>query len=274
LNWAYPGPDLVLEAYVGEKAAEMLRVMTADLHIHTCLSPCGDLDMTPTKIVRKALEKNLAMIAVTDHNSAENTSAVIAAARDTDLFVVPGIEVTTLEEAHMVALFDKVESALSMQALIYDSLQTGENDEGVFGIQVVANEFDEVEDINKRLLIGATGLAVGEVVEAIHNRQGLAIAAHLDRESYSLVSQLGFIPQDLDLDAIEISGHTPLSDARARFKEYERFPFITSSDAHFPDDIGASSTRFQIARPDMAELRMALAGREGRKVIEEADQAQ
>jgi predicted metal-dependent phosphoesterase TrpH len=252
---------------VGKKATETLQIVAADLHIHTCLSPCGDLDMTPTKIVRRALEKNLSMIAVTDHNSAENTSAVIAAARETGLFIVPGMEVTTSEEVHIVALFDKVESALSMQALIYDSLQTGENDEDVFGIQVVANEFDEVEHINKRLLIGSTALSVADVVEAIHNRQGLAIAAHIDRESYSLVGQLGFIPQDLDLDAIEISRHMNLSDARARFKEYERFPFITSSDAHFPSDIGASSTLFQVARPDMTELRMAFAGREGRKVL-------
>jgi len=252
---------------VGEKAAEMPRVVAADLHIHTCLSPCGDLDMTPTKIVRQALKKNLAMIAVTDHNSAENTPAVIAAARDTDLFVVPGIEVTTSEEAHIVALFEKVENALSMQALIYDSLQAGENDEDVFGIQVVANEFDEVEGINKRLLIGATGLSVAKVVEAIHDREGLAIAAHIDRGSYSLVGQLGFIPQDLELDAIEISRHMTLSDARARFKGYEGFPFITSSDAHFPDEIGVRPTLLQLARPDMAELRLALAGREGRKVL-------
>ncbi len=252
---------------MGKKAAELLRVLEADLHIHTCLSPCGDLDMTPTKIVRQALKKNLAIIAVTDHNSAENTSAVIAAARDTDLFVVPGIEVTTSEEAHIVALFDKVESALSMQALIYDSLQAGENDENVFGTQVVANEFDEVENINNRLLIGATGISAARIVKEIHNRQGLAIAAHIDRESYSLVGQLGFIPQDLDLDAIEISRHMTLSDARARFKEYEGFPFITSSDAHFPDDIGACSTSFQVARPDMEEVKMALACREGRKVL-------
>jgi predicted metal-dependent phosphoesterase TrpH len=259
---------------VGKKAAEMLRIVAADLHIHTCLSPCGDLDMTPTRIVRQALEKNLEMIAVTDHNSAENTSAVIAAASDTGLFVVPGIEVTTSEEAHIVALFEKVESALSMQALIYDSLQTGENDENVFGIQVVANEFDEVENINKRLLIGATGLSVARVVKEIHNRQGLAIAAHIDRDSYSLISQLGFIPQGLDLDAIEISRHMSLRDARARLTDYDRFPFIKSSDAHFPDDIGACSTLFEVARPDMSELRMALTGSEGRKVIERSHKAQ
>lgn len=252
---------------MGKKAAEMLRVVAADLHIHTCLSPCGDLDMTPTKIVRQALEKKLSIIAITDHNSAENTPAMIAAARETDLFVVPGIEVTTSEEAHIVGLFEGVEGALAMQAIVYDNLQPGENDEDVFGIQVVANECDEVENINKRLLIGATALSVVEVVEAIHHRQGLAIAAHIDRESFSVVGQLGFIPQDLDLDAIEISRHMTLSEARARFKEYERLPFITTSDAHFPDEIGGSWTRFQVARPDMAELRLALAGREGRKVL-------
>ena len=245
----------------------MLRIVAADLHIHTCLSPCGDLDMTPTKIVRQALEKNLEMIAVTDHNSAENTSAVIAAARDTDLFVVPGIEITTSEEAHIVALFDAVESALSMQAHIYQKLQPGDNDADVFGIQVVANEFDEVEEINNRLLIGATSLSVARIVKEIHNREGLAIAAHVDRESYSLMSQLGFIPQDLDLDALEISRHMSLREARARFTGYEKLSFISSSDAHFPDDIGAGSTVFQIARPDVAELKKALAGREGRRVL-------
>jgi predicted metal-dependent phosphoesterase TrpH len=252
---------------VGKEAEEMLRVMAADLHIHTCLSPCGDLDMTPKKIVHGALEKNLAMIAVTDHNSAENTPAVVAAAHGTDLLIVPGIEVTSSEEVHIVALFGKLESALSMQELIYERLQAGENDEDVFGVQVVANEFDEVEGINKRLLIGATSLSVTEVVEAIHDRQGLAIAAHIDRESYSLVGQLGFVPQELDLDAVEISRHMTLGDARVRFEDCRSLPFITASDAHFPAEIGMCSTRLRVARPDVAELRMALEGREGRKVL-------
>ncbi len=252
---------------MGHKAKEGLQVVAVDLHIHTCLSPCGSLDMTPGNIIQEACEKKLAIIAITDHNSAENTAAVIAAARQTALYVIPGIEVTTQEEAHIVGLFDRVEGALSMQELVYQNLQPGENDENTFGIQVVANEFDEVEGINKRLLIGATALGVEEVVDGIHERQGLAIAAHIDRESFSLISQLGLIPQDLNLDALEISKRMTLQQAQAQFGENMGFPFITASDAHRPEEIGGGLTRFQVASPVMAELRLALAGQKGRKVL-------
>jgi predicted metal-dependent phosphoesterase TrpH len=161
--------------------------------------------MTPGNIIQGACEKNLAIIAITDHNSAENTAAVIAAARQTALCVIPGIEVTTQEEAHIVGLFESAEGALSMQELVYQNLQPGKNDEDTFGIQVMANELDEVEGINERLLIGATSLGVEQVVDGIHERQGLAVAAHIDRESFSLISQLGLIPEGLNLDALEIS---------------------------------------------------------------------
>ena len=252
---------------MGNKVSEALRVVAADLHIHTCLSPCGSLDMTPLKITRKAREKNLGIIAITDHNSAENAAAVMAAGREVDLCVIPGIEVTTSEEAHIVGLFDEVEGALSMQTLVYDRLQPGQNDEDLFGIQVVANALDEVEGINKRLLIGATTIGLSEMVAAIHERSGLALAAHIDRPGFSVVGQLGFIPEDLDLDAVEISKQMTISQARVHFKEYRRFSFVTSSDAHSPEEIGASPTCFQINQPNMAEVRKALAGREGRKVL-------
>ena len=252
---------------MGSRANHGLQVVAGDLHIHTCLSPCGSLDMTPGNIIREACKKNLAIIAIADHNSAENSAAVIAAARETALCVIPGIEVTTQEEAHIVGLFDSVEDALSMQELVYQNLQPGENDENTFGIQVMANELDEVEGINKRLLIGATGLRVEEVVHGIHERQGLAIAAHIDRPSFSLISQLGLIPEGLNLDALEISKQITLRQAQAQFGADPGFPFIAASDAHRLDEIGDSLTRFQMASPDMAELRLALAGRKGRKVL-------
>ena len=251
---------------IGE-AKELFRILAADLHIHTCLSPCASLDMSPVKIIDKALNENLAIIAITDHNSAENTSAMIAAARDTDLYVIPGLEVTTSEEAHIVGLFENVEDALAMQALVYDNLQPGENDEELFGIQVVANEFDEVENINKRLLIGATSLSLDKVVSAIHRLKGLVVAAHIDRESFSIVSQLGFIPGDLNLDAIEISKHISMHEAKERFAQYNRAPFITSSDAHFPEEIGTSPTALKVAGAGFSELRLALAGQGERKVL-------
>lgn len=246
-----------------------MRVWTADLHVHTCLSPCATLDMTPLQIVARAAERNLAMIAVTDHNSAENAGAVMRAARGTELVVLPGMEATTVEEAHVLALFERLEDALALQELIYDRLMPGENDEDLFGLQVVANEHDEVEGLNRRLLIGATTLGVSALVEAIHARGGIAVASHIDRDSYSLVGQLGFIPEDLPLDGVEISARLTLAAARARFPEYGRFAFLSASDAHDLDDLGRNPVRLRAARPGFGELRRALRGDAGRGVVEE-----
>ena len=243
-----------------------MRIVSADLHIHTCLSPCATLDMTPRKIVEQAQKKNLGIIAVTDHNSAENTGSVITAAQNTQLCVIPGIEVTTSEEAHIVGLFENPLDAAAMQTLVYDHLQPGENDDDIFGMQVIANAFDEVEGMNRRLLIGATNLGLSEVIDAIHELNGLAVAAHIDRQAFSIISQLGFIPEELDLDAVEVSRRMTLRRGRTLFKDLERFPFITSSDAHDLEDIGSSPTAFQMAAPEMAELRLALKGKDGRKI--------
>ncbi len=243
-----------------------MRIVSADLHIHTCLSPCATLDMTPRKIVEQAQKKNVEIIAITDHNSAENAGSVMAAAQDTELYVIPGIEVTTSEEAHIVGLFENTLDALSMQTLVYDHLQPGENDDDLFGMQVIANAFDEVEGMNRRLLIGATNLGLSEVIDAIHKLNGLAVAAHIDRQAFSIISQLGFIPEGVDLDALEISRRMTLTQARTRFKEYERFAFITSSDAHDIPEVGISPTNFLMTGLDMAELRLALKGTGGRKI--------
>jgi PHP family Zn ribbon phosphoesterase len=251
---------------VGETGDTSLRVLLADLHIHTCLSPCATLDMTPRKIVEKAQKKRLDIIAITDHNSAENTGAVMAAARNTGLTVIPGMEITTSEEVHIVSLFEDVGAALAMQALVYDRLQPGENDEDLFGMQVVANEFDEVEGMNTRLLIGATRMDLGQVVAGIHNLKGLAVPAHIDRDAFSVLGQLGFIPEGLDLDALEISRRMTLEQGRMAFSHIERFPFITSSDAHDLEDIGTSPTAFRMAGPELAELRRALKGTGGRGI--------
>ena len=243
-----------------------MRIVFADLHIHTCLSPCATLDMTPLKIVEQAQKKHLEIIAITDHNSAENTGPVMAAAQDTELCVIPGIEVTTSEEAHIIGLFENPSDALSMQALVYGHLQPGENDEELFGMQVISNAFDEVEGMNRRLLIGATNLGLSEVIDAIHKLNGLAVAAHIDRQAFSIISQLGFIPEGLDLDAVEISKRMSLKKGRSFFKDLERFAFITSSDAHDLEDIGSSPTGLQMAGPEIAELRLAFKGEKGRRI--------
>jgi predicted metal-dependent phosphoesterase TrpH len=243
----------------------MLREFRADLHIHTCLSPCGDLSMSPATIVREAGRKGIQLIAVCDHNSSENSEAVIRASEGERLTVLPGIEVTTKEEVHVCALFDRLDNALELQTLIYDNLK-GQNDDKVFGLQVVVNAEGEVLGFNPRLLIGATDLTIEKVVESIHSLNGLAIAAHIDREGFGIIGQLGFIPPDLKFDALEISRRTKLEEVPSRFGEYDRYPFLCSSDAHYPEDIGAGTTTLLLEEASFGELRMALKGEGNRKI--------
>jgi len=239
----------------------------ADLHIHSCLSPCAELDMTPYRIVEKAASLGLNIIAICDHNSVENAEVTKRLAKKKGINAIPGIEVTSFEEVHIVGLFRDISSALRIQDIVYDNLQPGENDVDAFGYQVVVNENDEVLGFNNRLLIGATNLSVSKVVETIHSFGGLAIASHIDREGFGIIGQLGFIPPELSLDALEISRNITIDNAKTRFGEYSHFPWLTSSDAHELSDVGKVSTGFFMEHSTFDELCLALKGVEGRKII-------
>ena len=248
----------------------MLRCFRADLHVHTCLSPCADLTMSPKRIVETALKKGLDIVAVCDHNSAENVHATIKAAQDTELTILAGMEVTSAEEAHVIGLFDDYDAAQALQNTIYQHLTPGENDESVFGAQIVANESDEIEGYNKRLLIAATDLPIANIVDRIHELKGLAIAAHVDREAYSIIGQLGFIPEDLSLDALEVSASLAIPKARMKFPEIAQYTLVSASDAHYLDDIGKATTQFMIHKPTLEEMGKALHEIEGRSVTHQA----
>ena len=243
----------------------MLAWRKADLHVHTCLSPCGDVRMSPRKIVADVLEKRFDVIAVTDHNSAANARAVMKSAGGTALKVLPGLEICTKEEVHILGIFDMLEPALELQELVYAHLK-GKNDPEVFGMQVLANELDEVEGFEERLLIGAADLAAEEVVDAIHALKGLAIASHIDREAFGVISQLGFIPEGLGFDALEISRNTSPEEAQRRFPEYRRFAWVRSSDAHRLEDLGTSFSECLVDEPSLGEIGKALRGEDGRTV--------
>jgi PHP family Zn ribbon phosphoesterase len=221
--------------------------------------------MSPRTVVDQGLARQLDVIAVCDHNSAENVAPAVRLGRRKGLCVLPGMEVCSREEVHMLAIFSEIEQALSMQEFVYEHLR-GENRPEVFGYQVVANEADEVLAENQRLLIGASELNVHAIADQTHAIGGLSIAAHVDRPSYSLIGQLGFIPPDLALDAVEISWRLDLAEARAKIPGLEALPLITSSDAHFVEDIGRGFTRMRLAEPNFEEIRLALRGARGRHV--------
>jgi 3',5'-nucleoside bisphosphate phosphatase len=244
----------------------MLKEYKADFHIHSCLSPCGDLDMTPRNIVDKALALGLDLIAISDHNASENIAALIKSAEGTQLSILPGMELTSSEEVHVLALFENLDSIRQFQKIVYKNLISVEIDQRMMQDQVVVNEKDEVEGFNEFPLLGASLLSLEEIVEKIHQMNGLVIASHVDKVSYSIIAQLGFIPDNLQLDGLEISPFSKVEEAREKFSECNRFPIVTFSDAHYLKDLGSRTTNFIIAKPTIREFRMALQNKHGRSV--------
>ncbi len=216
--------------------------------------------MTPRRIINAALDKGLHIIAVADHNSAENSGVAIRTGGSEGIIVLPSMELTSQEEVHVVAMFNSAKNVAAMQEIIYDTLQSGINDEAGIGYQLVVNELDEILDYNKRLLIGATSLSLGDLVKNIHALGGLAVASHIDRQNFSVISQLGFIPDDVSFDALEISYAMDLVDATVQFGRYAGIPWVTSSDAHSLADIGRRYTTFLLNEPTFDEIALAFKG--------------
>ncbi len=204
-----------------------------DLHIHSALSPCGDKDMTPNNIVNMSIIKGLDIIAVTDHNTCGNVRAIMEVAGDR-LLVIPGMEIETSEEVHMVCYFPKIENAEAMERYLKEHMPKIKNDENIFGEQLYMDAEDNITGKEENLLVTATNLDIFEVVEKTKEFGGVAVPAHIDRSSYSVLSNLGFIPPELVFQTVEIT-------AKNRFKmeeEYNKnYNIISNSDAHYLEDI-------------------------------------
>ncbi len=242
----------------------MLKTYRVDLHIHTCLSPCADIDMTPKRILKRAKQEGLHIIAVADHNSVENFPALKALSSDT--MVLPAMEITTKEEIHLLAIMPDYESALELQNLVYSYLPVEKNSRLHFE-QLVVNAEGQLIHFNERSLIDAVDKTVEEMVEFIHSLQGLAIPSHIDRDLYGIISGLGTIPPDVPFDALEISFRTAPEEAKTRFSPYSYLPWLWSSDAHHVDQIGRAFTRLLLEEPCFDEIKMAIKGQKGRRVL-------
>lgn len=223
--------------------------------------------MIPPDVMKRAAVMGIDIMAICDHNSCENAAPFIAAGRKGNVVVFPGMEVCTKEEAHILGLFDSLEAAMSLQDLVYAHIE-GVNDEDAFGIQAVVNEKGDPISINERLLIGATDLSIENVVDAIHAYNGVAIASHIDRESFSIIGQLGFIPEHLKLDALELSGHVKKEEHATWQREFVQIPFVRGSDAHCLEEVGQCLTTLIMNAPTFEEFKKALLGEEGRGIAD------
>ncbi len=228
-----------------------------DFHIHSALSPCGDNDMTPNNLINMSIIKGLDAVALTDHNACENVRAAAAVAGDKIIFI-PGMEVETSEEVHIVTLFPTADAAEEMQRILVDSSPYIPNRPEIFGNQYIMDENDEICGEIDRMLVTASGLDIYTVVAAAKDLGGIAYPAHIDRESYSVLSNLGFIPPDLDISAVEI---TEKSRTALEGEYSNRYNIITSSDAHYLWNISERNHYIEVSDASVRGILNAISNR-------------
>ena len=240
----------------------------ADLHIHTVLSPCGDLEMSPGNIVEKAAEKGLDIIAVTDHNHCGHARLTRELGAGLGIWVVYGAEINTREEVHCLTFFDTDEQLSVFQEELERNYVKIPNDTSLFGHQVIVDEQEQIVEEIKQSLYPGLKWSIGEAADVVHRLGGLFVPAHVDRAMNGLFSQLGIFPEDLEVDAVEIWRRTTRKVAQNEYPELKQYTLIQNSDAHFLEDIGRSGNRYTMKARNFSELRMALKGEEGRTVLE------
>lgn len=228
------------------------------MHVHTVLSPCGDLEMSPAAIVETAARRGIDILGITDHNSTKHGPLVSKLAREKGIFVLCGAEVTTREEAHCLTFFENFEMLAAFQQYLDRHLPDIKNNPRYFGHQVVLDEQEMIVEEEERLLISGLDQGLNQVEAEVHRLCGLFIPAHIDRPSYSLTSQLGFVPPDLKADAFEVSRYTTPEEMIKQFPWIESYTFIRSSDAHHPDALGSGITIFEMENRSFGEIRKAL----------------
>ena len=233
-------------------------MIKADLHIHTVLSPCGDIEMTPGFIVRRAKEMGVGIIGITDHNSTHHCIEARRIGEREGVFVLCGAEITTREEAHVLAFVDGEEKLALLQQFLDENLPPIPNNPDYFGYQLVVDEQEQVLYEEETLLINAINRSLDEIEAFIRTLDGIFIPAHINKPQNSLLSQLGFVPPYLRVDALEISHRCDLNVLLDEHPYLSGYRFIRSSDAHYPEEIGRAVTMLDLAEVSFAAVKEAL----------------
>ncbi|NPD46393.1 MULTISPECIES: PHP domain-containing protein [unclassified Lentimicrobium] len=236
----------------------------ADLHLHTVLSPCGDLDMSPSQLVEHAHLRGIQIMGITDHNSTKHARLVRDLAAKVNIFTLCGAELTSKEEAHLLCFMPNDEKLQLLQDFIDENILKIPNNPKYFGEQLVVNEKEEIISEEEYLLINAIDKDVDEIGEFVMHNGGFFIPAHVDRPAFSLTSQLGFIPPDIKCTAIEISKRSSEEELLSQFPYLKGRSFIQSSDAHYVEDIASAFTNFYLKEANFEEMKKAFSKLDGR----------
>ncbi|HPJ48802.1 MAG TPA: PHP domain-containing protein [Thermovirgaceae bacterium] len=239
-----------------------------DLHIHTVLSPCAELDMGAPEIIARCRDEGIDMIAITDHNSARNTEALSRASAGSGVAVINGLEVQSSEDIHIICLMPDGETAGVFEEWIVERLPCIRNIPDKFGTQLVIDENNIITGESGILLVQGIDATADEIVDRARAFGGISILAHIDRPVYSYVAVLGMIPKDLEVDAVELSANLSEKEALQWLNETGGRPVIRSSDAHRIPDISIErTTPVLLKKPSFDELGLALKGIHGRRVL-------
>lgn len=211
--------------------------LTYDLHIHSCLSPCGDDDMTPGNIVGMAAIKGLDVIALTDHNTCRNCPAAMAIGEQYGVMVIPGMEINTSEEVHAVCLFPTLEKAMEFDTYVYERLMKFPNKEEIFGRQLICDEEDEVVGTEPNLLISSVDISFDALWQLVRTYDGVMFPAHVEKSANSLIANLGFVPPDSKFQTAELKDLKKLHEVRKGNPYLENCRVISNSDAHYLEHI-------------------------------------
>lgn len=241
-----------------------MRWYKADLHIHSVLSPCGGLDMSPKAVMQAAAQKGVDLIAITDHNCMANCVAYAEVAKEYGLNYLYGIEVQTAEEIHIIALFDSWKDAEPFGDLIYQSLLPIDNNPDFFGDQVIIDKDENILGMEGRALINSSILSYEEVFEKVKEFNGFAFPAHVDAPTFSVIAQLGFMPEGGGVIAAGITAKANRENVIDRFPYLKNFALIRNSDAHYPVDIASGYTDFFLETPCLDEIIQACQHSNGR----------
>jgi PHP family Zn ribbon phosphoesterase len=245
-----------------------MRLYRADLHIHTLLSPCGDLSMNPANIISEAVNKGIEIIGISDHNSTRHCKLISKLAAQNGIFTLTGAEVTTREEIHCLAFFEKIDTLELFQDYLDEHLPDILNDPDIFGDQVEVDESENIVYTENRLLSNALDVSIEELEAFVHENEGIFIPAHIDRAKNSIYSQLGIFPENLRADALEISWRNSRKIFASGKPELSGYNLITNSDSHYPKDIGRVTTSFLLQMPSFTEVKMAMKNIDGRRIEE------
>lgn len=211
--------------------------VSADLHMHSCLSPCGDNDMTPYNMVNMAKLLGFDMIAVTDHNSCLNCVGAIKAGEKIGLTVVPGMELCTAEEIHCICLFPELKPALAFSDYIHSTMPDIKNEPEIYGEQRIMDSEDTILGYESLLLTNASSVSVDDLSALVSSYGGACFPAHLDRASYSLLSVLGFLYPELNFKAAEFTEKAYLPQYFEKHPLLKDMKILRNSDAHYLENI-------------------------------------